>query len=137
MILVTTTLFLVASAACAAGVAGDRGVVFVFQHRASPGKSGQFVARTSDAGVITQARKELAKPEAERTLHPNGRLAAGADGNAPWSWHIEDNGWKLVEMSMGSCDGAPDMVENNLEYWLGTVTRFCPWQAFVLKEQKE
>ena len=30
-----------------------------------------------------------------------------------------------------------DMVEKNLEYWLGTVKRFCPWQAYVLVERKE
>jgi hypothetical protein len=38
---------------------------------------------------------------------------------------------------MGGCDGTPELVENNPEYWLGTVLRFCPWQAYVLEERKE
>jgi len=137
-LLLATILLLVASAGWAAETGGDRGgVMFVFQHRAIPGKAGQFSARTSDPRVIGLARKELAKPERERTLHVNGRLAAGADGNAPWHWHLEDNGWNLVELSMGGCDGTPELVENDPEYWLGTVMRFCPWQAYVLEERKE
>ena len=134
--LIIIVLLLVASAVSAAGTEEVNSVVFVFQHRAAPGKAGQFTARTSDAMVIAQARRELAQPETGRAMHINGRLAAGADGNAPWNWHIEDNGWKLVEISMGGCDGTPDIVEKNLEYWLGTVKRFCPWQAYVLEERK-
>jgi len=95
----------------------------------------QFIARTSDDEVIAAARAQLALPRAKRTLHINGALARGHGGfNQPWSWHIVDNQWSLAEMSIGVCDGTAQHVEQNLEYWVDDVGRFCPWSSVVLAE---
>jgi hypothetical protein len=31
------------------------------------------------------------------------------------------------------CDGCPQMVEDDLDYWVETVGRFCPWSTRVLE----
>jgi hypothetical protein len=35
----------------------------------------------------------------------------------------------MAEMTIELCDGLPSYVENDLDYWVDTVGRFCPWQA--------
>lgn len=110
---------------------------FVVQHRGVKGEKGRFIVRTSDPAVIEKARKELAKPEADRQLFVNGQLASG-DGkfNSPWHWHIEDGKWNLVEKSIELCDGTPEMVEKDVKNWIQNNKRFCPWKSFVLEEKK-
>lgn len=63
-------------------------------------------------------------------LIPIGRLHRGpgaSDHNAPWSWHM--NPLDLTENATEVCDGKPSDIENNLDYWIGTVKAFCPWAA--------
>jgi hypothetical protein len=36
---------------------------------------------------------------------------------------------KLVEVTIELCDGRPSDLDRDLEYWLGTVKRYCPWGA--------
>jgi hypothetical protein len=98
----------------------------------------RYLLRTSDPAVIARARAELAKPFAERTLHPNGALLRGDGGyNAPWSWHLADDGWNLVEMSMEVCDAWPGYIEEHLDDWLSQVGSFCPWSSRVEREVTE
>lgn len=62
----------------------------------------------------------------------SGELAAGDDGyNQPWSWHMVPATVHTADVAIEVCDGRPSMVEDDLEYWLGTVKQFCPWQAKV------
>lgn len=62
----------------------------------------------------------------------NGALAAGDGGfNQPWSWHMVPATVEAPDMAMEVCDGRPGMVEDDLDYWLDTVERFCPWGAVV------
>jgi hypothetical protein len=35
----------------------------------------------------------------------------------------------FAEVATQACDGCPRMVEQDLDYWIGTVGRFCPWTA--------
>jgi hypothetical protein len=61
---------------------------------------------------------------------PSGLLVAGAVFyNPPWSWHIDSEDIQMAEITMELCDGTPSTVEKNLDYWLQTVKRFCPWSA--------
>ncbi len=61
---------------------------------------------------------------------PNGRLVRGAVAyNQPWSWHIDPEDIQMVELTIEVCDGTPSMVEADLDYWIDTVQRFCPWSA--------
>lgn len=61
---------------------------------------------------------------------PNGKLVRGqVFYNKPWSWHIDSQDIAMVDFTIEIYDGLPSHVQNGLDYWLGTVGRFAPWQA--------
>jgi hypothetical protein len=106
--------------------------VFILRMRGLPA-SEEFRITTSSAQVIAQARGELVLPEAQRRLFASGAVRAGNGAhNTGWSWHFENV--SLVEAAIELCDGRPSMVEANLDYWLITVGRFCPWGSYVYAE---
>lgn len=64
----------------------------------------------------------------------NGEIEAGDGGfNAPWSWHMVPATVHTPDAAIEVCDGWPGFVEQELEYFLGTVERFCPWGAKVVE----
>ncbi len=64
----------------------------------------------------------------------NGQLVRGDAGlNIAWSWHMEPETVEAVDLSIELCDGRPSMVEADLDYWIETVGRFCPWGAKVVR----
>lgn len=97
-----------------------------------------FVAITTNPFIIEKARAELSRPLSERTFHINGKIERGHGGhNLNWNWHFVANAWDLVEVSAEVCDGSPEMVENDLDYWVDNLGTFCPWGSFVLAELTE
>lgn len=61
---------------------------------------------------------------------PSGKLLRGqVSYNEPWSWHIDSEDIEMAEFTIELCDGLPSHVEENLDYWVDTVGRFCPWSA--------
>ncbi|HET7010050.1 MAG TPA: hypothetical protein VFI11_04685, partial [Anaerolineales bacterium] len=61
---------------------------------------------------------------------PNGRLLRGAgetNHNAPWSWHLDAEDIEMAEVTMEVCDGRPSYVEENLDEFIESVGRYCPW----------
>jgi hypothetical protein len=64
-----------------------------------------------------------------RARIPNGRIVAGAQVNAPWSWHLEDV--DFAEFTIELCDGRPSDVERQGAAFGGG--RFCPWSATVVR----
>jgi len=94
-----------------------------------------YTITTNDADLIDQCRSQLELPEDERILHINGYLDYGDAGfNVPWNWHIIPNDWVLAEMSIGVCNGEPEDVENDLDYWINTVGQLCNWGSFIKEE---
>ena len=94
-----------------------------------------FIVATNDSSLIGQCYDQLELPETERTLHINGSLDQTYGGfNTPWNWHIIPNEWELAEMSVGSCNGSPFDVENNLEYWIHDVGQLCNWGSYIKNE---
>jgi hypothetical protein len=64
---------------------------------------------------------------------PSGRLIKGREAhNATWSWHIDPEDIQMVEITMELCDGRPSDVEKDIDYWVDTVGRFCPWSAVLV-----
>lgn len=64
-----------------------------------------------------------------------GEIRPGDGGfNKPWSWHLDPDTIKLAEITIELCDGTPSMIESQLDYWLNTVKRYCPWNAKVIDE---
>jgi len=83
-----------------------------------------FKVLLTDSAVIELARRTQAGGVKR---FPNGRILAGADVNAGWSWHLADV--EMVEASIELCDGRPSDVERaGVSYGGG---RFCPWSATV------
>lgn len=94
-----------------------------------------FVAKTSNTEVISKVEQELQKPFDERNMHINGPIERGSeDYNSNWSWHFVENQWDLVDISTEVCDGRPSFVEEELDYWVDQVGRFCPWSSRVESE---
>lgn len=90
-----------------------------------------FVVEAVTAEQVAALEERLASGE-EGVL--SGELAAGDGGyNAPWSWHLVPETVEAPDLAIEVCDGRPSMVEEDLDYWLGTVERFCPWGATVIE----
>lgn len=105
---------------------------FVFRLRNMPGSEEFRVASTS-ATFIAQARAQLSLPELQRQKFVSGAIRAGGGGhNTGWSWHFSDAA--LVDATIELCDGKPSFVEADLNYWLNTVGRFCPWSSYAYAE---
>jgi hypothetical protein len=64
-----------------------------------------------------------------RARIPNGRVVAGTQVNAGWSWHLEDV--TFAEAAIELCDGRPSDVERSGAQFGGG--RFCPWSATVVR----
>jgi hypothetical protein len=63
----------------------------------------------------------------------SGTLAAGPGGvNEPWGWHLLPASVHVADMTAEVCDGRPSFVEEDLDYWLGTVKQYCPWGVKVV-----
>ena len=100
-----------------------------------PDSSESFIVGTTNLDLIDLCRSQLELPEDERFLHVSGAIDYGNGGfNSPWSWHFIPDEWELAEMSIELCDGNPQYVEDNLEYWIENVGRFCPWSSFIKEE---
>jgi len=64
---------------------------------------------------------------------PSGKLLRGkVSYNQPWSWHIDSEDIVMAEFTIELCDGLPSHIEENLDYWVNTVGRFCPWSATLV-----
>ena len=94
-----------------------------------------YTITTNNNDLIDQCRSQLELPEDDRDLHINGYLDYDDAGfNEPWNWHIIPNEWALAEMSIGICNGYPEDVENDLDYWINTVGQLCNWGSFIKEE---
>lgn len=107
---------------------------YEFTH-ADQGVEYSIIARTSDPEVIDRIEDELDLPFEERSLHIHGDIERGDGGhNNNWSWHFTPGEWNMVEISAEVCDGRPQMVEDDLDYWVDQVGYFCPWSSRVAGE---
>lgn len=69
---------------------------------------------------------------------PNGALVRGPGPgryNAPWSWHLDPTDVEMAVFTMEVCDGTPDAVEREIDHWVDTVKRYCPWSARLIDLQ--
>lgn len=63
---------------------------------------------------------------------PNGIIHRGpgqGDHNDPWSWHLDPENIQMAEVTIEVCDGAPSFVEEEVDYFVDEVGRYCPWNA--------
>ena len=98
-------------------------------------ETSDFVIATNDTNKINLCRTQLELNEEDRLLHVNGYIDSTNGGfNQPWSWHIIPNEWVLAEISINLCNGSPEQVEYDLDYWINNVGQLCNWNSFIKNE---
>jgi hypothetical protein len=114
----------------------EDGAVFIIRACASAeDPDGQvFRALIRDPSVIATA-ESLIGPGPQLIIA--GSLIAGDGGfNGPWSWHLDPDTIAFADFAIELCDGCPMFVEEDLDYWLGTVGQYCPWSTEVLARER-
>ena len=92
----------------------------------------QFRVRIDDPVVAGQARALIASGQ-QKNL--NGEIDRGHAGiNTGYSWHLKPHTIEFVDVTIELCDGMPSFVEQNVDYFVDTVQRYCPWGVQVLSE---
>lgn len=111
----------------------------------SPGLEGGVVATfrvidetfrvwTDDPDAIVQLEAlRSGESQANIPLAPVREGPGRADHNEPWSWHLHPDSLTMAEVTTEVCDGRPSAVEEDLDYWIETVGRYCPWGAELVK----
>ena len=86
----------------------------------------RFVLRTTHPPTIALAEENL---RGGNTRFPIGPLRPGHGGfNQPWTWHMDPEATRFVELAIEVCDGRPSYVETHQADY-GT---YCPWGAKVV-----
>jgi hypothetical protein len=94
----------------------------------------QFMLRATDTETIQQL---IDNYNGRNNFHVTGTLVKGDGGfNSPWSWHLDPSSVRMAEVSIELCDGTPNFVEENLDYWLDTVHTYWPWSSKVVSINK-
>lgn len=94
----------------------------------------QFRVLIRDADVIAEA-EALIGAEQQRIV--NGELRRGDGGfNAPYDWHLDPATVAFADATIEVCDGCPERIEDDLDYWIETVERFCPWTTRVVERER-
>jgi len=89
-----------------------------------------FSLRLTEPRLIDQANGLIGRAEQPIV---SGALARGSGGfNEPWGWHMVPASVEFADAATEVCDGCPHMVEEDLDYWVGTVGRFCPWTSQIV-----
>lgn len=67
----------------------------------------------------------------------SGRVVRG-DGafNRGWSWHLDPDSVRFVDLTIEVCDGCPSYLEAHLDEWLEQVGQYCPWSTEVLARER-
>lgn len=92
----------------------------------------QFRVRIENAAAIAEARTLLSSGQPKNV---NGEIARGNGGfNSGYSWHLRPSTVEFADVTMELCDGMPSYVEANVDYYVDSVRRYCPWGARVINE---
>lgn len=121
-----------ASAACDSDSSGTDENEAVFVVEVESGEQFRVLLR-NEAQIV--AAEALIGASTQKIV--NGALLPGDGGyNAPWSWHMDPENVDLADFTIEVCDGRPSMVEADLDMWLNTVGRFCPWSSRIVARER-
>lgn len=130
-LLVVLATILLAVTACGGSSPSepDDGAVFLILSSAASGETFQVLIRERE--VIREAQSLVGRGNVKVI---NGRLARGdGDFNQPWSWHMIPESVGFADGTIEVCDGRPSFIEEDLDYWIDTLGRFCPWGTEVVR----
>jgi hypothetical protein len=103
-------------------------------------RDSSFVVATKNAALLQKIEAQLALPVADRNKIVAGKLAAGnggynVNGNHHFKWHIQEDDWDLVDLTIELSDGRPySDVDVHNNYWMTSVKRYTPWGSYIKKE---
>ena len=64
----------------------------------------------------------------------HGTVVRGDGGfNDPYAWHLDPATVTFPDMAMEVCDGRPQFIQDDLDYWVDTVRYYCPWGAQIVR----
>lgn len=106
-----------------------------------PGDSATFVIAVEDERFRVRIENQAAIAEARALIasglskNITGDIRRGNGGvNTGFSWHLRPESVAFADMTIELCDGRPSYVEENVDYYVDTVKRYCPWGARVVSE---
>lgn len=92
----------------------------------------QFRVRIDDPAAVAEARALMASGLSKNI---SGDILRGNGGvNSGYSWHLKPATVAFADVTVELCDGMPSYVEENVDYYVDTVKRYCPWGARVVSE---
>lgn len=124
-IVITVSLF---AAGCNEGPAGPSPNAALFRVEACQNQ--QFNVRITNPDVIQQAEQLIGSTD-QPVLTAELRPGSGSF-NRPYSWHMDPATVDFADLTIEVCDGCPNDVQQDLDYWLNTVGRFCPWSSRIV-----
>lgn len=90
----------------------------------------RFIIYVTERETIRLAEENM---RGLNSMFPIGELEYGDGGfNKPWSWHLNSESVRMVEVAVEVCDGLPSHVEADLKYWVEVVGRYCPWGGRIV-----
>ena len=109
------------------------------RHLPQDWRDSSFVVATSNPNLLYQVEEQLKLP-VEKRSNVSGKLLEGnagynRNGSHVFTWHLDENDWQLVNLSVEIYDGSPfSDVEQNKMYWMNDVKRFAPWGSYIKRE---
>jgi hypothetical protein len=92
----------------------------------------RFRVRIDDEATADHARVLLRTGESQNI---SGEILRGNGGvNTGYRWHLKPSTVEFADVTIELCDGMPSYVEANVDYYVDTVKRYCPWGAKVVSE---
>lgn len=116
--------------ACSTGPNDDAEAVFVI----AACEDQPFRVLIRDPDVIAEAEDLIGAGQQQVVT---GELRRGDGGfNAPYNWHLDPETVAFADATIELCDGCPERIEDDLDYWIEDVGRFCPWTTRVVKRER-
>lgn len=116
------------TAACNDGVGVSTGGTFVVRVEGE-----EFRVRIDNALLATKARRMMVGAEDDQIITAN--LARGDGGfNTGYGWHMVPSSVSFADVTIELCDGRPSDVQADIDYWVDTVKRYCPWGGRIVTE---
>ena len=126
--LIAVTILTAGLAACNDGVGVSTGGTFVVRVEGE-----DFRVRIDNALLATKARRMMVGAEDDQII--NAELARGDGGfNTGYGWHMKPSTVTFADMTIELCDGRPSDVQADIDYWVDTVGRYCPWGGRIVSE---
>lgn len=104
------------------------------------GQGDTFIARIYDPALIARARELVRHPEYEKIVFAKvvkGHQGYNRNFSKPekgfWSWSITEV-TNFDDIASTACNGIPQLVEDDVDFWVRNPGRICFWNYRIKKE---